>query len=247
MSCGIRLHDLTVRYDHLAAIEHVSGTFAPGTLTAVIGPNGAGKTTLLKAIAGLLTPTAGRVEHLSEDTCPIAYLPQQTAIDRSFPISVMDTVALGHWRRVGIFRAITRHLCDAARHALDAVGLSGLEQRAIGALSAGQFQRVLFARVLLQDCPVILLDEPFNAIDANTTADLLDVVHRWHQEQRTVITVMHDLEQACLHFPQTLLLEGEALDWGDTASVIQSAQSARAGTMRQSRNAPEAVHHRESA
>lgn len=246
MNCGIRLDDLTVCYDQQAAIDRVSGTFAPGTLTAIIGPNGAGKTTLLKAISGMLKPTAGHVQRLG-DTCDIAYLPQQAAIDRSFPITVMDTVMLGHWRRIGLFRAVTARLRATAQQALDAVGLRGFDKRAIGALSAGQFQRVLFARVLLQDSPIILLDEPFNAIDADTTADLLDVVQRWHAEQRTVIAVLHDLAQVRAHFPHTLLLEHEVLDWGETAVVMQSKQPAHADALVQNRAARGSARYRASA
>lgn len=247
MSCGIRLDNLCAGYDQRPALEHVSGTFEPGTLTAVIGANGAGKTTLLKAIAGMLAPTAGHVDRSGLKTCHIAYLPQQVEIDRSFPISVLDTVMLGHWCRVGAFKAITGRLRGEARQALEAVGLGGFEKRAIGALSAGQFQRMLFARVLLQDCSVILLDEPFNAIDAETTEDLLDVVHGWHREQRTVIAVLHDLEQVRAHFPQTLLLDHEAVAWGDTTSVLQSSRLARPDLAADNRAATVFGGHRASA
>lgn len=222
MRSGIRLHDLTAGYDRRPAIEHVSGTFEPGTLTAIIGANGAGKTTLIKAIAGLLAPASGHVERFGAANCSVAHLPQQAEIDRSFPITVMDTVLLGHWRRAGIFKAMTGQMRHQAEQALDAVGLAGCEKRPIAALSAGQFQRMLFARVILQDCPIILLDEPFNAVDADTTADLLELVHRWHGEQRTVIAVLHDMAQVRDHFSHTLLLDRTVVDWNDTASVLQS-------------------------
>jgi zinc/manganese transport system ATP-binding protein len=161
----------------------------------------------------------------------IAYLPQQADIDRSFPISVLDTVQLGHWSRIGVFGRISPAMRAAAAHALEAVGLAGFEERPIGSLSAGQFQRALFARTLLQDCPVILLDEPFTAIDAHTAQDLLDLVHRWHSERRTVVLVSHDLEQVHRHFPQTLLVAREQIGWGPTAEVLTPANLARAGAM----------------
>ncbi|WP_029010519.1 metal ABC transporter ATP-binding protein [Azospirillum halopraeferens] len=227
----IRLHDLTLGYRRHPAVHHISGGFADGSLTAVVGPNGAGKSTLLKAVTGALRPLQGRVTLEGVDRRDIAYLPQQAEIDRSFPIDVLDTVMLGHWRRVGAFGAITAAMRDDARAALAAVGLAGFERRPVGALSAGQFQRVLFARMLLQDARLILLDEPFTAIDARTTADLLALVRRWHAERRTVIAVLHDLEQVRAHFPRTLLLAREPIAWGPTAEALAPANLRRARAM----------------
>lgn len=224
----VRLDDLTLGYRRHPAVHHLSGGFPAGSLTAVVGPNGAGKSTLLKGIAGVLAPLEGRVTLAGVDSRAIAYLPQQAEVDRDFPIDVLDTVLLGHWHRAGAFRGIGRRDREAARDALDAVGLSGFERRPIGALSAGQFQRVLFARMLLQDARLILLDEPFTAIDARTTADLLDVVRRWHGERRTVIAVLHDLDQVRAHFPQALLLSREVVAWGPTADALVPANLTRA-------------------
>ncbi|MFA5122993.1 zinc ABC transporter ATP-binding protein AztA [Zavarzinia sp.] len=217
---AVELRDLTVAYDRHPAVHHVNHRFAPASLTAVVGPNGAGKSTLIKAIAGLLRPVQGGVTTGTLKRREIAYLPQQAEIDRSFPITVGDTVALGHWRRVGVLRALGRDLREQVSQALAAVGLEGFEQRQVGSLSAGQFQRVLFARLLLQDAPVILLDEPFNAIDARTTADLLALVARWHGEKRTVIAVLHDMEQVRAHFPETLMLAREVVAAGPTERCL---------------------------
>lgn len=221
-SAGIGLRNLTVAYRGYPAVHHLSGEFASGSLTAVVGPNGAGKTSLLAAIMGQVRPSGGEVLTSIGAQGRIAWLPQQAEIDRSFPIRVFDLVALGHWARVGAFRGINATQRDAVYRALEAVGLAGFERRTIAELSAGQFQRVLFARVLLQDAPVILLDEPFNAIDARTTADLLAVVARWHAEARTVIAVLHDLEQVRLHFDQTLLLARRCVAWGPTSEVLHA-------------------------
>ena len=150
----------------------------------------------------------------------IAYLPQQAEIDRSFPITVLDLVALGLWHRIGMFGGMKKELWEQAGQALASVGLDGFERRPIGDLSAGQFQRVLFARLLLQDCPVILLDEPFTAIDARTTADLLGVVHRWHAENRTIIAVLHNFDQVRSYFPKTLMIAREPIGWGNTTEVL---------------------------
>ena len=231
MSGAVRIDDLTVAYDRHPAVHHLSGVFEAGSLTAVVGPNGAGKSTLLAALAGRIALGRGRITQPDAARHRIAYLPQLAEIDRSFPIRVLDVVMLGHWHRLGTWRGASRQHHDEALCSLDAVGLGGFEHRAIGELSAGQFQRVLFARVVLQDAPVILLDEPFNAIDARTTADLLSVVRRWHHEARTVVAVLHDLEQVRAHFPSTLLLAREAVAWGPTASALSSDNLLRARRM----------------
>lgn len=227
----ITLEDVTVAYDRRPAVHHVSGRFAPGSLTAVIGPNGAGKTSLLRALTGAAPVDAGRLDRGGLAASDIAYLPQQAALDRGFPIACLEVVMMGHWRRTGLFRRIGGALRREASEALSAVGLAGFEGRQIASLSAGQFQRVLFARLLLQDCPVIVLDEPFTAIDAKTTADLLGVVARWHGEGRSVIAVLHDHDLVRTHFPETLLLAREAVAWGPTEGVLTAANAFRARQM----------------
>jgi zinc/manganese transport system ATP-binding protein len=231
---AIRLEGLTLAYDRHPAVHHLSGSFAPGSLTAVVGPNGAGKSTLLKALAGLIRPAEGRVTLSSVSRREIAYLPQQADVDGSVPLSVLEVVALGHWRRMGIFGGLRGSDLEAARAALEAVGLGGFEGRPIGTLSAGQFQRALFARMMLQDAKVILLDEPFTAIDARTTADLLDLVQRWHNEKRTVVTVLHDYDQVRRTFPETLLLARELVAWGPTEEALSPGNLLKARAMAES-------------
>ncbi|WP_431269817.1 metal ABC transporter ATP-binding protein [Dankookia sp. P2] len=224
----IRLTDVTVSHARRPAVHHVSGRFAPGSLTAVVGPNGAGKSTLLRAMAGLHRPDEGRIEGAAGQ---VALLPQAAALDRAFPVSCLDVVLFGLWREAGAFRAIGSAGRDRARAALAAVGLDGFAGRPVGSLSAGQFQRVLFARLLLQDAPVILLDEPFNALDARTSADLLAMVHRWHGEGRTIVAVLHDLDLVRREFPDTLLLARDCLGWGATGEVLTAANRLRARMM----------------
>ena len=230
----IALHDVTVAYERHPAVHHLSGAFATGSLTAVVGPNGAGKSTLLKSLAGLIRPLSGRVERGDFGPDRIAYLPQLPEIDRGFPISVLDTALLGHWRKIGWYRGVDRKLLDAAQQSLAAVGLRGFEQRPLATLSAGQFQRVLFARLMLQDATTLLLDEPFNAIDARTTRDLIALVEAWHREGRTVVAVLHDLEQVRRHFPNTLLLARECIDWGPTERVLTPSNLRQAQHMSES-------------
>ena len=230
-SAAITLRDVTVAYRGHPAVHHVSGRFVPGSLTAVVGPNGAGKSSLLAAIIGQLPLAQGHVDLPPGLQGRIAWLPQHHEVDRSFPISVQDLVALGHWRDLGSLRGLGASHKQAVQQALAAVGLAGFEKRVISELSAGQFQRALFARVLLQDAPVILLDEPFNAIDARTTADLLALVHRWHEQSRTVIAVLHDMDQVRQHFDQTLLLARRCVAWGPTAQVLDAQHLSMARQM----------------
>ncbi|WP_431321614.1 metal ABC transporter ATP-binding protein [Rhizobium sp. YTU87027] len=227
---AIELEDLTVAYERHPAVHHVSGIVAVGSLTAIAGPNGAGKSSLLKAIIGELRPSSGTIRHQLKRT-DFGYLPQATDINRRFPISVLDTVLLGAWRQSGAFGQIASAERQKARDALAMVGLEGFDRRGIGSLSAGQFQRVLFARLLLQDASVILLDEPFTAIDGRTTRDLLEIVADWHHEGRTILAVLHDFEQVRAHFPQTLLLAREVIGWGATANVMSPGNLRKARAM----------------
>jgi zinc/manganese transport system ATP-binding protein len=231
MTAAIRILDLTVAHRHHLAVHHLSGTLARGSMTAIVGPNGAGKSSLLEALVGHIAPVTGHVEFAPGLRRQLAYLPQQSLIDRSFPMQAVDMVMLGHWSRLGAFRTASAELRHQALDALDAVGLRGNERRAIGELSVGQFQRLLFARLMLQDAQMILLDEPFNAIDTRTSADLLRVVQGWHGEARTIVAVLHDLEQVRSHFPETLLLAREAVAWGVTASVLGDENLLRARRM----------------
>jgi len=225
---SIRLDNLTLSYRRHPAVHHLSGTFAPGSFTAIFGPNGAGKSTLLKGIVGLIKPDSGRIALDGVGRSDIGYLPQQSALDRSFPMRVLDVAAMGLWRKAGIFSSIGRKQLGAVEAALASVGLTGFEDRIIGTLSGGQFQRALFARLLLQDTRLILLDEPFTAIDARTTEELLALIQSWHREGRTVVTVLHDLDIVRERIPETLLLAREKVAWGPTAEVMTDANLARA-------------------
>jgi zinc/manganese transport system ATP-binding protein len=150
----------------------------------------------------------------------LAYLPQLAAIDRDYPLTVAELIALGGWREFGAFGSPGRALRVRAAGAAETVGLAGRLRRPIGEISVGELQRALFARLVLQDAAVILLDEPFAAIDAQTMPVLLDQVTRWHQEGRTVIAVMHDLDLVQARFPSTLVLARRCLAWGTTDAAL---------------------------
>ncbi|WP_260986150.1 zinc ABC transporter ATP-binding protein AztA [Bordetella genomosp. 13] len=217
---------LALAYRDHVALHGLSGAVRRGSLTAVVGPNGSGKTTLMKSIAGLLGPASGRCA--VAPGVQVAYQPQLSGLDRAFPARVADVVSLGLWPRRGLLGRHCKEDRQAMAAALDAVGLAGLSERPIDTLSGGQLQRALFARTLLQDADLILLDEPFSAVDERTVQDLVAIIHRWHAEGRTVLVVAHDVDLVRQHFPDTLLLAGCVVDWGPTASTLTPENIRRA-------------------
>ena len=227
MSALVSVRQLSVRYQGTEALHGINGHFEHGGLYAVVGANGAGKSTLLKAMLGLV-PLAGGTVELHLPRARIAYLPQQCEIERGFPMLARDCVLLGAWQRVGLLARVPADLQARVDQALAAVGMAQLAQRPIGALSAGQFQRLLFARLMVQDAELLLLDEPFNAIDAATTTLLLSLIHEWHEQGRTVVAVLHDHAQVRAHFPQAVLLARRLLAWGDTQHVLGTGHLERA-------------------
>jgi len=224
----ISFHDLTLGYNRHPAVHHITGEVARGDLLALVGPNGAGKSTLLKGIVGQLKPLSGSFSLDGLKRSDIAYLPQQIDIDRTFPITVFDAVAMGLWHDIGAWRGLDGERSQVVQEALRALGLQDLGERSVGALSGGQFQRVLFARLLLQDAAIILLDEPFRAVDTKTVEDLLRIIARWHKEGCTVIAALHDLDQVRAHFPKTLLIAREVVAWGPTKQVLTAKNLAEA-------------------
>ena len=213
----IRFRDVGVAYDDQTVLRGVTGAFKPGSLTAIVGVNGSGKSTLLKALMGELPLREGTIDSGGLRVRDFGYLPQASQLDRQFPITVADTVLMGSWRRTGAFGAVKSVDLELARRALNVVGLEGFEAKRLDALSGGQFQRVLFARLFMQDSRVIILDEPFAAIDEQTTRDLFGVVRRWHAEKRTVIAVLHGFEKVREYFSECLLLARDMIGWGPTA------------------------------
>lgn len=221
----LRFDNLSLGYAGHPAVHHLSGNVDSGTLTAIVGANGSGKSTLLKGIVGILKPIDGRCTvHCQR----LAYLPQQSEIDRSFPASVTDLVSLGFWQRRGLLGRFTASDRTELAACLEAVGLTGFEKRSLDSLSGGQMQRALFARTMLQDADLILLDEPFNAIDARTIDDLVRLIGGWVAEGRTVLCVLHDHLLVREHFPKTLLLAREVVAWGPTAQVLTTENLRRA-------------------
>ena len=217
---------LTLGYNSHPAVHHLDGALARGSLTAVVGPNGSGKSTLMKAIAGILAPMAGAIRISPGQR--VAYLPQQSEIDQHFPARVYDLVALGLWPRRGLTGWLTRGDREDVMKALASVGMEGFEGRALDTLSGGQLQRALFARVLLQNADLILLDEPFNAIDTKTVGDLVALIEHWRGEGRTVLVVVHDMVLVRQVFPEVLLLARQKIAWGPTQAALTDDNLSRA-------------------
>lgn len=218
---AVRLNDLTVAYERHPAIHHIKGDFAAGELSAVAGPNGGGKSTLLKAIAGILPIFEGSIEFSGVTRDDMAYLPQAAELQKDFPINVLQMVTSGFWRTSNGFQAISHAQRRKAQEALATVGLEGFDTRTLDSLSAGQLQRAMFARLIVQDARLILLDEPFNAIDTTTTDALLHIIQTWQKEKRTVICVLHDFNQIKEYFSDCLLIAREMVAWGKPCEVLK--------------------------
>jgi iron complex transport system ATP-binding protein len=210
------------------ALREVTAAFAPGRLTLVIGPNGAGKTTLLRAAAGLVEPVSGEVRldrrplsavHGAERARTIAYLPQGGSV--AWPMPVRDVVALGrlpHGEQPDRLSPAGRAAVDSA---LAAVRLQGFEQRSAAALSGGERARVLLARALATEAPVLLADEPVAALDPRHQLVVLDVLRERARAGATVAAVMHDLALAARYGDEVLLLqEGRVQASGRPAEVL---------------------------
>jgi zinc/manganese transport system ATP-binding protein len=225
---AIEVRNVSVRHGLHVALEGVNGRFASGSLTAVVGPNGAGKSTLLNVLAGLTRPNRGEVVCAARARRRMAYLQQQTELDRDFPVTVAELVGLGLWRSFGAFGAPRRPVADRTAEAISAVGLLDSIHRRIGELSVGQLRRAFFARLMLLDAEVMLLDEPFAAVDTRTVESLLALMARWHDEGRTIIAVMHEFDQVRAHFPSALLLMRSPIAWGDTSVVLTADNLAKA-------------------
>lgn len=217
---AIELDQVYLGWRDRLAVRDVSGRFEKGSMTALVGPNGAGKSTLIKGIMGQISPVRGHIRLGVDAVTQIACMPQADSLDRNFPITVYDLVALGAWPRTGHWRGFCRDEHARVLDALSQVGLADFASRIIGTLSGGQLQRALFARLLMHDADVLLLDEPFASVDRATTDDLLGLLADWHARGRTIIVVLHDLEAARQHFPEALLLAGQVVAWGPVEQVL---------------------------
>jgi zinc/manganese transport system ATP-binding protein len=191
-----------------------------GHTNAIIGPNGAGKSTLLKTILGEIAPDEGTVNIHGISRAEIAYLPQIHELDNSIPFTVYDLICLGLLYKIGINDGVGYSNQQKIDEALQMVGLFGYQQRYIHELSRGELQRVLMAKIIVQNAKVIILDEPFNAMDSRTIAEILNLIQLWRKQNKTVIAVLHDIQQVITNFEYSLLLAHQMIAFGKTNDVI---------------------------
>jgi zinc/manganese transport system ATP-binding protein len=207
-----------------------------GTQVAIVGPNGGGKSTFLSLLAHPVSKTfhiQGILKRHYVWQRDVAYLPQLSQAQRHFPLLVRDVVAAGLWRELGPLRPLGPSHRRSIEEALQGVGLAGLATRSIGALSGGQFQRVLFARLSIQNAPLLLLDEPFNGVDMATQEDLMGLLQTWQTQGKTILVVLHDLGLVRRAFSQVLLLARDFSRFGRVDTVLTPENLEKAGQQAQ--------------
>lgn len=220
---AVRVHGLTVGYDHTPAISNVSFELQSAERLAVVGPNGAGKSTLLKALVGLLDPMSGEIRIHGHGPCQhicIAYVPQRNTLDWQFPITLSDFVMMGRTQRIGPFQRSRPQDRKVVQEALSSVELGTFAHRQIESLSGGQQQRLFIARALAQEAELILFDEPLVGLDVHTHHEVLELISSLHLRQVTVIMSLHDLTLAASHFDKLLLLNKEVMGFGSPPEVL---------------------------
>jgi manganese/iron transport system ATP-binding protein len=215
---------LSRRFGGLLAVTGVDLELQPGRLLGVIGPNGAGKSTLIKAILGLVPLSSGRVTVLGRAPAAarrdVAYVPQADTLDPEFPISVGQVVLMGRYRRIGWLRRPGAADRQAAGQALEQVGLADRARHRFGTLSGGQRQRVLLARAIAAEPHLLLLDEPFNGVDAVSEQALLDAIATLKKEGAAVVIATHDLALAHLACEEVCLLNRRQYGFGPTQATL---------------------------
>ena len=222
----LNVHQIALGYNGTPLIEGCSFALEQGQVCAVIGHNGSGKSTLMRTLLGIQPPLAGRIDWHDPASAPkgqprnIAYLGQSADLDHQFPMRVKDAVAMGAWKGLGFWTGIDQAKADRIDYALTRTGLTEMADLPLYACSAGQLQRCFFARAIVQDAPVILLDEPFSTIDQSTEAKLVEIIREWRAEGRGLMIVLHDLS-AVMGLADTCLLLGDGrASFGQADDVI---------------------------
>ncbi|MEO1081108.1 MAG: metal ABC transporter ATP-binding protein [Pseudomonadota bacterium] len=220
MSVLVRIRNLALGYSESILLRQLSMDIEVGTTLAILGANGSGKTTFIKCLLGLSTSLAGEISWPNGRPREIGYLPQMSEFDHRFPLRVRDLVAMGSWRGFGLRSGLTEDKRKLIAKAMDETGVLSIAEQPLHALSGGQLQRALFARVILQDAPLIVLDEPFAAVDQRTEDHLLEVMEHWRREGRSVVLVVHDLSSVLDHCTQALLLGDGMATHGTVEDVL---------------------------
>lgn len=224
---AVQVEDLTVAYGDQPVLWDIDWTVAPGLLVAIVGPNGAGKSTLVKAILGMVRTVSGSVRiwdrPIREARRDLAYVPQRNAVDWDFPTTALDVVMMGTYGQLGWFRRPGAPQRRAALEALSRLGMADFAHRQISELSGGQQQRVFLARALVQKARLLLMDEPFQGVDAVTEQAIVQILREWRDEGRTVIVVHHDLATVAEYFDHVLLLNVRKIAYGRCDETLTPA------------------------
>ncbi len=220
----LAVHDLTVAYHRKPVLWDVELNIPKGTLAGIVGPNGAGKSTLLKACLDLIPKTSGEAlvygKPYEQQRELIAYVPQRESVDWDFPISALDVVTMGTYRKLGWFKRVTKLQKQQALEALEKVGISHLAKRQISQLSGGQQQRVFLARALVQEAEIYFMDEPFAAVDAATEQAIIELLQELNSKGKTVLCVHHDLATVSRYFDYLVLLNMRVVASGPTSETF---------------------------
>jgi ABC-type Mn2+/Zn2+ transport system ATPase subunit len=215
-SPALQVRGLTAGYGAGSpALRDVTFAAARGQAIAVLGPNGGGKTTLFRALLGELPAVAGSVSY---ERAP-AYVPQTERSRLDFPVSALDVALMGAYARTPWYRRIRAADRELARRALARVGLGDRAGARFGELSGGQRQRVLVARALVQDAPLLLLDEPFAGVDRASEEAMMGILDELRAEGRVLLVATHDVEQA-RRWDRVLCLRGEQIAYGSPAATL---------------------------
>lgn len=227
MKAALEVTDATVRYDRVLALDGVHLTLAPGRVCGLLGTNGSGKSTLFKAVLGLVPTARGRVRLLGHTSATarrrqlVAYVPQTEQVDWAFPVRVRDVVMMGRYGHMGRRRRPRPADHQAVDHALERTHLSDLAQRQIGALSGGQRKRAFLARAIAQGAELLLLDEPFNAVDTRSEAAITELLLQLRDEGHTLLVSTHDLARVPAMCDEAVLLQRRVIAHGSPEHVLR--------------------------
>ena len=243
----LSVHAMTVAYHRKPVLWDVDYDAPANRLIAIVGPNGAGKSTLIKACLGLVPRASGQVEFWGEPyrraRSRVGYVPQRESVDWDFPVSALDVVCMGRYRKIGWCRPVTRKHKAAAIGCLDQVGMAEYADRQISQLSGGQQQRVFLARALAQEADLYFMDEPFAGVDAATEKAIVGVLRELKSVGKTVIVVHHDVQTVREYFDDVILLNMRVVAAGPVGSTFtqENLQKTYGGRLTLLSEAAEAV------
>ena len=220
----LSIHDLTVAYQRKPVIWDIDYVAPAGKLVAIVGPNGAGKSTLINAALELIPRASGQVRFFGEpyrkQRHRVGYVPQRESVDWDFPVSALDVVVMGLYRKIGWCLPVLPRHRKTALAALDRVGMADYAHRQIRRLSGGQQQRVFLARALVQDADLYLMDEPFTGVDAATERAIVEILRELRALGKTALVVHHDLQTVTEYFDEVILLNMRLVATGSVESVF---------------------------